>query len=228
MTQLDFPIVLSAYTAELILQAYDQRTNYASVSTDLGLTKTKIQVKDKSVVFPNQMELNLSDLRSILAEPQSCFYLSNRGPKKIAVYSEYTNRYYSLFPTQSAPTMLLSGIPMHRIKDTNPHSDTLAKMKAAKPVGIILDTTMGLGYTAIEAIKTASKVITIELDPGVIELCKYNPWSRELFTNPRILKIVGDSYELIQTFPDTYFSRVIHDPPTFSLAGDLYSSIFYF
>ncbi|MGZ3610849.1 MAG: class I SAM-dependent methyltransferase, partial [Ktedonobacteraceae bacterium] len=30
-----------------------------------------------------------------------------------------------------------------------------------------------------------------------------------------------------QTFEDSSFSRIIHDPPTFSLAGELYSGVFY-
>jgi predicted methyltransferase len=38
---------------------------------------------------------------------------------------------------------------------------------------------------------------------------------------------VGDSYEAVQQFNDDAFSRIIHDPPTLSLAGDLYSGQFY-
>lgn len=38
---------------------------------------------------------------------------------------------------------------------------------------------------------------------------------------------MGDAFEVVQTFEDVSFSRVIHDPPTLSLAGDLYSGAFY-
>src|SRR5437660_11444459 len=38
---------------------------------------------------------------------------------------------------------------------------------------------------------------------------------------------MGDAYEVVQTFEDGSFARIIHDPPTFSLAGDLYSGAFY-
>jgi predicted methyltransferase len=37
----------------------------------------------------------------------------------------------------------------------------------------------------------------------------------------------GSSYELINTLPATSFDSVIHDPPRFSLAGELYSEEFY-
>ncbi|MFN2197140.1 MAG: RsmD family RNA methyltransferase, partial [Anaerolineales bacterium] len=140
----------------------------------------------------------------------------------------YTNRYYVLMATESAPTMLISGIPMHRIKDTNPHADTLAKLRAVKPVfGQVLDTATGLGYTAIEAARSASHVVTIELDPTVLEIIRQNPWSQDLLDNPRITQLIGDSFDRIEEFADGSFDRIIHDPPTISLAGELYSTDFY-
>jgi predicted methyltransferase len=94
-------------------------------------------------------------------------------------------------------------------------------------VGRTLDTATGLGYTAIEASRTADRVITIELDPAALEVARYNPWSRELFDNPRLEQMMGDSFDVIREFADGEFDRVIHDPPAFALAGDLYSSDFY-
>jgi predicted methyltransferase len=101
-------------------------------------------------------------------------------------------------------------------------------VRAVAPiVGNLLDTTTGLGYTAIEASRTASHVTTIELDPASLEVARLNPWSQEMFDNPKITQLTGDSFDLIQTFPDASFARIIHDPPTFSLAGQLYSGEFY-
>ena len=86
---------------------------------------------------------------------------------------------------------------------------------------------MGLGYTAIEAARTADHVTTIELDPAVTEICRLNPWSQELFDNPRITRLIGDTFDLITDFADDSFARILHDPPMFSLAGHLYSADFY-
>ena len=67
-------------------------------------------------------------------------------PRKIQFFSEQTNQLYSLMPTERAPTMLISGIPMHRIKNTDPHADTLEKIKTIAPItGHVLDTATGLG-----------------------------------------------------------------------------------
>ena len=45
--------------------------------------------------------------------------------------------------------------------------------------------------------------------------------------NPKITQVVGDVYDEIETFQDQAFDRIIHDPPAFNLAGDLYSGAFY-
>ena len=124
--------------------------------------------------------------------------------------------------------MLVSGVPMHRIKDTDPWRDTLAKAKTIAPLtGRVLDTATGLGYTAIVASETASEVVTIELDPAGLEIARQNPWSRELFTRANIQQVIGDAGEIIPTLADASFARIVHDPPQLSLAGHLYSLEFY-
>jgi predicted methyltransferase len=90
-----------------------------------------------------------------------------------------------------------------------------------------LDTSTGLGYTAIETAKTAESVVTVEVDPAVLKICRYNPWSRALFENPRIRQQIGDVFDEITSFETGVFSRIVHDPPTISLAGHLYSEEFY-
>ena len=48
-----------------------------------------------------------------------------------------------------------------------------------------------------------------------------------LFSNPRIERQLGDSAEVITEFEPDSFTRIIHDPPTMALAGDLYSGEYY-
>jgi predicted methyltransferase len=68
-------------------------------------------------------------------------------------------------------------------------------------VGQVLDTATGLGYTAIEAAKTAAHVTTIELDPTALEVARCNPWSQALFDNPKIMQRIGDSFDVAETLP---------------------------
>ncbi len=198
------------------------------LSPDLGLSTLEAHRSEIGWSLPGGQTLTHAHLDTILADQNSVYRLTEGGLEKIEAYSPRTNRYYSLMPTPNAPTMLISGIPMHRIKDTTPHQDTKHKLKALeKPYGRILDTATGLGYTAIQAARTADLVITVEFDPAVLEICRANPWSAELFTRPNIQPVIGDSADLVQAFPDGCFNAVIHDPPTFALAGQLYSGEMY-
>jgi predicted methyltransferase len=176
------------------------------------------------VIFPDGRWLSWDAIEEIERNDTVCFLAEEYQAEKIQRFSNTFNRFYSLMPTTGAPTLLISGIPMHRIQGTTPDRDTRAKVRTIAPLaGRALDTATGLGYTAIEAIRTAEQVVTIELDPVVLDIARLNPWSRSLFENPKIEQIVGDSFDVVQTFEDESFSRIIHDPPMFSLAGDLYS-----
>ena len=197
-------------------------------SIDLGMTQTTLTRVNGGVLLPDGQLLTDQQVCEINDDENGCYILDGNQLRKVEFFSSFTNRYYSLMPTEAAPTMLISGIPMHRIKGTNPMEDTRQKLKAlGRANGLVLDTTTGLGYTAILAAKTANEVITIEFDPTVIEVCRANPWSQELFTNPRIHQLIGDSGDLAPTFPDETFNAIIHDPPTFNLAGHLYSGDLY-
>ena len=221
-------IVLSYIQAEGLLQSRLAGQSEVAVSLDLGLTTAEVVVESDGVHFPDGQRLAWQDVEAIVESSRSCFVVQDSTPHKIQVFSEATNRFYSLMPTEGSPTMLVSGIPMHRIKSVDPYRDTLLKVKTVTPVvGSVLDTATGLGYTAIGAAKTADHVITIELDPAALEVARLNPWSQKLFDNSKIAQRVGDSFDEIREFEDRAFDRVIHDPPAFSLAGDLYSGEFY-
>ncbi len=222
------PMVLSHIQTQPLLQARGAGQHRVQVSPDLGLTTVEAMIEPAGVRFLKGPSLRWDAIEKIGASENNCFVIEDGPPRKIQFFSEFTNLLYSLMPTRTAPTMLVSGIPMHRIKGTDPHHDTLEKIKTVKPVvGHVLDTATGLGYTAIEAAKTADRVVTIELDPTALEIARLNPWSRDLFDNPKITQRIGDSCDVVEEFGDQTFARIIHDPPAFSLAGHLYSGEFY-
>jgi len=221
-------IVLSYVQAEGMLEARGAGQDSVEVSLDLGLTTTQVSLEAGGVRLPDGQMLTWQGLETIRGSERGCFVVEDGTPRKIQVFSEEANRLYSLMPTEGAPTMLVSGIPMHRIKGIDPHRDTLRKIEAIAPVvGRVLDTATGLGYTAIEAARTAEHVITIEIEPAALQVARLNPWSQALFDNPRITLVLGDTIEEIEGFEDGTFARIIHDPPALSLAGDLYSGAFY-
>ncbi|HEX6479376.1 MAG TPA: methyltransferase domain-containing protein [Ktedonobacteraceae bacterium] len=221
-------IVLSYVQVEPLFEARRKGLDAVEISPDLGLTRVMAAITVEDVVFPGGERVDWQSLEKIRASEVNCFLVENDTVRSIQVFSEYTNRVCSLMPTKGAPSMLIAGFVMHRIKDVDPMQDTLRKIASITPVvGRVLDTATGLGYTAIQAARTAEQVVTIELDPGAQEIARLNPWSRPLFDDPKIEQIMGDAYDVVQTFEDESFARIIHDPPTFSLAGELYSGAFY-
>ena len=176
-------------------------------------------------VFPDGTRVGREVIERIAKDDSSIYFIKNGGVYKAAIAGEH---FYKLVPT-IPPTIEINGIRMHRTKEVNPLQDTRNKVNAVKPREgeTVLDTCMGLGYTAIEASKSGAYVITIEKDPNVIELARINPWSRELFTGGKVQVIQGDSFEVVKRFKPESFDVIIHDPPRFSLAGQLYSEEFY-
>jgi len=220
--------VLSHFQAKVLLDAYKSELASSVVSLDLGLSEIEVFLSESGGGLPDGTTLSWEDVTAVSENENACYVLENGRLEKIQFFSETFNRVYTLYPTEKAPTMLISGIPMHRIKGVNPDQDTQQKVKSIGPLtGYVLDTATGLGYTAIAAAETAEKVTTIELDPTVLELCKRNPWSQKLFNNPQIDQRIGDAWDVIETLPDESYSRILHDPPVFSLAGHLYSGEFY-
>jgi predicted methyltransferase len=218
------PLVVSYVQMRSLLAVREGGERSAVISPDLGLTQVQVKLEPGGVTWPVGEWLSWQTIEEIEQNETACFLVEGNQAEKIQIFSDAFTRFYSLMPTERAPTLLISGIPMHRIQDTTPDRDTLAKLRTIAPLtGRVLDTCTGLGYTAIEAARTAEQVVTVELDPAVLEIARLNPWSRTLFENPKIEQIVGDSFEVVQTFGDESFARIVHDPPMFSLAGDLYS-----
>ncbi len=227
-TEADRRCVLSHFQARTLLEARNTGVTEVECSLDLNISTDMLSVSADGVVLPDESTLSWAVLTEVEKTPNSCFVAENGEVSKIRTFSEETQRYYSLMPTSGAPTMLISGIPMHRIKGTDPHKDTLEKIKAAKPIfGPVLDTATGLGYTAIAAAAKADHVTTVEFDPAALEVARLNPWSQRLFDNPKITQRLGDSYDVVPELDDGTFARIIHDPPMFNLAGHLYSEDFY-
>jgi len=221
-------VTLSHFQARELLAARQSGARSFAVSPDLGLTTVTATLDVDGVVFPTGERLRWAEVERIQRAANVCFQIADGGATEIRRFSEVTGWARALMPTAGAPTTLVAGLPMHRIKDTNPWADSQTKIAALAPIsGRVLDTATGLGYTAILAARTAEEVVTIELDPAALEIAAMNPWSRELFTRSNIRQLVGDAVEILPTLEDGGFTRILHDPPMITIAGDLYGEAFY-
>lgn len=167
-----------------------------TLSVDLGCTEQPIVLnKDGLHSCGEKMLASWDEIDEIMKKTAGCYALYDDGSKpwQISAMSEKTHFSASLCPPLTragAPTMVLGGFTMHRIAGDNvdPMTDTVNKIGAIKPFitphSRILDTCMGLGYTATSAARLLSgtgRLTTIEYDDVSVEMCKYNPWSKGLF-----------------------------------------------
>jgi len=231
-TSLRAPL-LDMFEARTILEARDRREPLATVSLDLGMSMTEAVVGQRSVHVAG-IEVGIEDV-SRVAESTTIHAVSERGVEPLAAFSSFTNMFCRLrsVAPRRPPTIEIGGLHMHRIEGCDPLEDTRAKVSALgrRLRGLVLDTCMGLGYTAIESLRRgAYAVLTIELDPAVVSLAMLNPWTRPLATavsSRRAVVALGDASRVVKSLPSEVFDYVIHDPPRFELAGELYSEEFY-
>lgn len=221
-------MIVSYIQARPLLEARARGRETVEVSPDLGISCVSARLTDEGVNFASGEALSWAEVEKISRSEVNCYTVGADGIAPVQTFSEKTNRVCSLLPTPGAPALLLSGFVMHRIKEIDPWQHAQRMLAPLAPIrGAVLDTATGLGYTAILAARSAEAVTTIELDPGVEAIERLNPWSRELFTNPKITRLLGDAYEVVPTFSAGQFERIMHDPPAFKLAGELYSGAFY-
>jgi len=91
---------------------------------------------------------------------------------------------------------------------------------------VVLDTCGGLGYFAAWCLQgECARVISFEINADVIWLRGLNPWSPR--SDPRLDLSHGDINQQIGLLPANSVDAILHDPPRFGIAGDLYSSRFY-
>ena len=126
-------------------------------------------------------------------------------------------------------TIEIDGVRMHQTKNKNPWKDSEDKVKELNPTknSKVLDICTGLGYTAIIEANKGCFVTTIEKDENVLQIMKENPKSKKLFENQLIKIINADTFQEIRKMKGDSFGFIMHDPPRFSFAGELYSLEFY-
>jgi len=147
----------------------------------------------------------------------------------------FCGHYYKLKPYNGVPVLEVDGLRMQLVRDFKSpldYSKEVVKGLNIPKAGsfTVLDTCMGLGYTAIAAAQVPSVklVVTCEVSEAVLSLAQWNPLSEPLFKKGgNILVMKGSSAELVSGFEDGMFSFVIHDPPRISHAPELYSLEFY-
>jgi len=142
--------------------------------------------------------------------------------------ARFTTSLIKLVPTDwGPPTFEIDGINMLPTARISPYVDAERKVGLIQPRGkVILDTCGGLGYFAGWCLQgQATRVLSYEKNSDVIWLRSLNPWSPEIGGGLTLTQ--ADIAEQIGALPGASVDAVLHDPPRFGIAGELYSQAFY-
>ncbi|MEO8716752.1 MAG: MnmC family methyltransferase [Burkholderiales bacterium] len=142
--------------------------------------------------------------------------------------ARYTRSLIKLVPTQwGPPTFEIDGIKMLPTAQVSPYADAERKVGLIQPRGkVILDTCGGLGYFAAWCLQGGAKqVLSYEKNADVIWLRGLNPWSPA--ADDALTLTEGDIAERIVALSAGSVDAILHDPPRFGIAGELYAQEFY-
>ncbi len=220
------------FTYDIVAKILKVKKGRLNITLDLWLSEVTVEVDNNSVILPNGQKIKKVMLKETVKKEDYVYFLKKKGENIFPlIASSDEGKFYKLkyLGKDKAPTLEISGIHMHNIVGTEPMRDARRKAALAriKKGDKVLDICTGLGYTATASLERGAKIVlSIEKDPLVLELASYNPWSRRL-ADPKVKVVLGDAYLVVEELEREFFDKVIHDPPCFALAGELYSLSFY-
>ncbi|MFC3651413.1 class I SAM-dependent methyltransferase [Dyella humi] len=217
--------LLTRPTAEAMLAARDAGTREWAGSLDLGrsngvalLGTDTWQWKDCSYPYPHKLK------------ERTIYYWDG---DEFASVSRFSGSLIKLVPTEwGAPTFEIDGIKMLPTAKESPVADARRKVALVEPRGkVLLDTCGGLGYFAACCLETGvARICSFEKNPDVLWLRTLNPWSPDPddpASGGRLELTHADVVSAIAQIEDASVDALLHDPPRFGIAGELYSQAFY-
>ena len=195
-------------------------TNTIECSLDLDRSRTTVEVNDAGWWWHDQRFPWLDTCKD-----RTIYHWSDGAFQPVA---RFTASLIQLVPTEwGPPTFEIDGIKMLPTAQVSPYADAERKVGLIQPRDkVILDTCGGLGYFAAWCVLgQARQVLSFEKNSDVIWLRGLNPWSPAIGNGLTLTH--GDIAAEIVTMPAASFDAILHDPPRFGIAGELYSQVFY-
>ena len=214
--------LLTLATQQALLAARAAGHATLDCSLDLGRSLSTVQLKPSGWTCEG---IDYPDLA--VCKERTVYHWAGESFQPV---SRFTTGLIKLVPTDwGPPTFEIDGIKMLPTAQVSPYADAERKVCLIQPQGkVVLDTCGGLGYFAAWCLQGgALRVQSYEKNADVIWLRSLNPWSPDHHAANALTLTHGDISEQIATLPGQSIDAVLHDPPRFGIAGELYSQAFY-
>jgi len=217
--------LLTRPIANALLAARDAGASTWSGSVDLGLSTVNItlepgawQWRDRPYPYPPKLK------------DRTIYHWDGDEFEPVSRFAESLIK---LVPTEwGAPTFEIDGIKMLPTSKESPFEDARRKVALIEPRGkMVLDTCGGLGYFAACCLEAGvAHIHSLEKNADVLWLRTLNPWSPDpdsVASGGRLQLNHADVSQAIAQIADASVDALLHDPPRFGIAGELYSQVFY-
>jgi predicted methyltransferase len=217
--------LLTRPIAETLRAARDAGAGEWTGSLDLGISNGNApleadvwQWRDQRYPYPSKLK------------DRTVYYWDG---DEFAPAARYSGSLIKLVPTEwGAPTFEIDGIKMLPTSKESPFEDARRKVALVEPHGkVVLDTCGGLGYFATCCLEAGVAAIhSFEKNADVLWLRTLNPWSPDPdapAAGGRLQLTHADVSQAITQIADASVDALLHDPPRFGIAGELYSQAFY-
>jgi uncharacterized protein len=218
--------LLTLQVHQALLAAHSAGATTLSCSLDLDRTSTTVELRADGWIWDGRQFPYLASCRD-----RTVYHWLDGAFEPV---SRFGSSLIKLVPTQwGPPTFEIDGIKMLPTASVSPYADAERKVGLIAPRGkLILDTCGGLGYFAAWCLRgQASHVYSYESNPDVVWLRSLNPWSPDNRWMPEsagaLTLITADVCRQIATLQPASVDAILHDPPRFGIAGELYSQAFY-
>jgi predicted methyltransferase len=195
-------------------------TSALACSLDLGRSRSEVGLDAEGWRWQGRRFPYLADCRD-----RTIYHWADGAFQPV---QRFATSLVKLVPTHwGPPTFEIDGIKMLPTERVSPYADAERKVALIRPRGkMILDTCGGLGYFAAACLQGgAGRILSFEKNPDVLWLRSLNPWSPAPHDALELTR--GDIVEEIAGLPDDSVDAILHDPPRFGIAGELYAQAFY-
>jgi predicted methyltransferase len=203
-----------------LLAAKASGASIIDCSFDLDRSISSVEIVDDGFIYDGQ-RYPIPEV----CKDRTIYHWNGRSFEAVA---RFGGSLIKLVPTPwGAPTFEIDGIKMLPTAQVSPYADAERKVGLIQPRGKqVLDTCGGLGYFAACCLSGgAAQVQSYEKNLDVIWLRSLNPWSP--IVGGALSLTNADVAEQITTLASESVDAILHDPPRFGIAGELYSQAFY-
>lgn len=215
--------LLTRDIADALLAARDAGVETCTLSLDLQRSNDRVQLQPDAWQWRGQRHAYPPALKD-----RTVYYWHEGAFEPVARFS---GSLIKLVPTEwGAPTFEIDGIKMLPTSKESPFEDARRKVALVEPRGkVLLDTCGGLGYFAACCLEAeVARIHSFEKNADVLWLRTLNPWSPDAdAANGRLQLEHADVAQAIEGIADASVDALLHDPPRFGIAGELYSQAFY-